>query len=115
MGIVRLTFRMEPVEDDRTRLSILLTGHMPKWPDFLGRPTIKLIFTKLFNYGAWAMRAKTLIEQETARTAPTPAAACARASALRLLQSFPAIKRKVLLRDRTFRGPTGLARLRCWY
>ena len=75
MGIVQVTFRLEPIEGGRTRLSAFLTGRMPKWPDALGRLAIKIIFTKLFNYGALLLRARERIEQAAAGTPPAQAAA----------------------------------------
>ena len=75
MGIVQVTFRLEPIDGGRTRLSVFLTGHMPKWPDVLGRPAIKIIFTKLFNYGTWLLRARELIERDAAGIHPIQAAA----------------------------------------
>ncbi|MFH1183539.1 MAG: DUF2652 domain-containing protein [Chloroflexota bacterium] len=66
MGIVRLTFRLEPIDGSRTRLGILMTGRVPGWPDFIGRQAIRFVFTRLFNYGTEALRARDLIEQDAA-------------------------------------------------
>jgi class 3 adenylate cyclase len=70
MGVVQVTYGLEPVGDDQTRLSIHLTGHMPKWPQFLGRQAIKFMFTRLFSYGKVALKAKELIELEAAGASP---------------------------------------------
>jgi hypothetical protein len=66
MGIIRVTFQLEPLEGERTRLRVFLDGRIPKLPDFLGRAAVKLIFTRLFNYGTILTRARELIASEAA-------------------------------------------------
>jgi hypothetical protein len=76
-GIVKTTFRFEPIGSDRTRLTCRLTGRMRGLPAFLHRPLIRFIYTRLFNYHAVAIRARQILEAEPAVSSPEPTAPAA--------------------------------------
>ena len=66
MGVIRVTFKLEPLESNRTRLTFALNGQMRGWPAFLSRPLIKLIYTRLFNYGQVPIKMKEAMQKTAA-------------------------------------------------
>ncbi len=70
MGLIRVTFQLEPLEDNRTRLSTRITGGVQHVPDFIGRPAIRYIFTRLFDYHSFTQAIKKVIEANAAPPSP---------------------------------------------
>ena len=73
MGIMRITYTFEELEGGETRLKMHLNGRMPHLPAFLGRAALKFMFTRLFNYGDLARKAKELMELEAGAPPERPA------------------------------------------
>ncbi len=70
MGVIQVTFALAELEQGRTRLNARLTGSLPPLPAFIGRPAIRYIFTRLFDYHSVAVRLKDLIASEAFGAAP---------------------------------------------
>ena len=68
MGVTRVTYRLETLEDGRTRLTGLLTGGLPHLPDFIGHPAIRFIFTRIFSFQSMLELMKNVINAEAAKT-----------------------------------------------
>jgi hypothetical protein len=79
MGITRITYKFEELQDARTRLSVILDGRIPRMPDFLSRPALRLIFTRMFSFQGFVQNIRRMVEEETARQGaqetPLPASA----------------------------------------
>jgi hypothetical protein len=67
MGIVRVTFRFEPMEQgQRTRLRAVLNGHVWRLPGFLNRPLVRFIYTRVFDYASVAVKLKDILQERAA-------------------------------------------------
>jgi hypothetical protein len=68
MGIIQVTFKLEALDEDKTRLHVRLKGHMPKWPAFLSPFLIKFIYARIFNYRQVATKMKEVMQKQMAGT-----------------------------------------------
>ncbi len=68
MGVIRTTFRLEPVDAGHTRVTGSLKGSIPRLPAFLHRPLIRFMFTRLFDYGSVLVKLKTMLEDQPEAT-----------------------------------------------
>jgi hypothetical protein len=68
LGIIRVTFLLEPVGTGKTRLTYFLTGRIRNWPASLAHLVIKLVFTRLFNYRQVVTKMKEVMDQQTVET-----------------------------------------------
>jgi hypothetical protein len=66
MGVIQVTFKLEPLDSNRTRLNFFLNGRLKGWPAFLSRPLLKLIFTRVFDYRLVATKMKVEMEKAAA-------------------------------------------------
>jgi class 3 adenylate cyclase len=66
LGIIRVTFKLEALNENKTRLHVFLDGHMPGWPRFLSRLAIRYFFTRIFPYHIVAVKMKEVMEGELA-------------------------------------------------
>ena len=72
MGLIQVTFTLEELTPDRTRLTARLNGGVPPLPAFIGRPFIHFIFTRLFDYRSVGVGLKKAIAAESAKASPEP-------------------------------------------
>jgi hypothetical protein len=80
MGVIRVTFRFEPVDADHTRLAVFFNGRLKGVPGFLQKPMIRLIYLRLFQFPTVVSKLKELVEAPPQTAAfpshlATPAAA----------------------------------------
>ncbi len=76
MGNIQVTFKLEALDENKTRLHVHLRGRMPGWPAFLDRFVIKFIYTRIFDYRQVATKMKEAMRTQMAGTSlPGPAAA----------------------------------------
>jgi hypothetical protein len=61
-GVARMTFRLEPVDEEHTRVSVRVNGSLPRLPAFLHRPLIRLMFTRMFSYQSLLLKLKEMVE-----------------------------------------------------
>ncbi|MGE5250211.1 MAG: DUF2652 domain-containing protein [Bacteroidota bacterium] len=66
LGTSQMTFRLEELAPDLTRLSVCLKGHVLKLPAFLNRPAFRFIFTRVYDYRLLVTSMRDAINTEMA-------------------------------------------------
>jgi len=64
MGVMQMTFALEPVDAQSTRLHCRIKGRLPGLPAFMQRPVIRFVFTRLFNFRGMLLKLKELVEEQ---------------------------------------------------
>jgi hypothetical protein len=72
LGLILVTVNLTPLAGDRARVDMLITGRMPRLPDFLGRPVIKFFYTRGFSFSRMLESANQVIKQARAATDAAP-------------------------------------------
>lgn len=62
MGVLRATFRLEPIDAENTRVRGLLRGRIPGVPAFLQKPLFRFLYMRVFKYPSVLRRMRTLME-----------------------------------------------------
>lgn len=66
--IIQVTFKLEEIKPNTTRVSIRLKGSVPKWPAFIGRQVVKFVYTQMFDYRLVAVKMKEVMEKQIVET-----------------------------------------------
>jgi hypothetical protein len=64
MGVFRMTFALQPVDAEHTRLRWRMKGRLPGLPALLQRPVLRLMFTRLFDFRKVLLKLKELVEEQ---------------------------------------------------
>jgi hypothetical protein len=74
MGAILVTFKLEALPGNRTRVQARLKGDSSKWPAILQRAAIKFIYTRIFDYRLVLTKMKEVINEQPLEIDPVETA-----------------------------------------